>query len=147
MATTATPYGAFLTDLGSGVHNFGVDTDKIALFTSAYTPNLDTDASLADISANQISSSGTGYTAGGATLTGVAVTYDSVNHRAQISAGNTTFAGLTATFRYAVVYKSTGTASTSKLIGLFDFGTDRSYTGEDFVLVFSSGVVRIRKAS
>jgi hypothetical protein len=141
MAITATPYGAFLTDLLTGVHNVVTDTDKVALLTSSYTPNQDTHATFADVSANEVT--GTGYTAGGATLTGKSVTYDTIVNVATLVAASVTWAALTVSTRYAVIYRSTGTGSTSRLIGYIDFGAVRTYTAEPFELSFPSGAVAV----
>jgi hypothetical protein len=43
-------------------------TVKLAIVNSSYTPNQDTDDAWADVSANEISSTNTGYTTGGYTL-------------------------------------------------------------------------------
>jgi len=50
----------------SGNITWASDTIKCALLTASYTPNLGTHIHWSDISANEVS--GTGYTAGGATL-------------------------------------------------------------------------------
>lgn len=144
MAVTATPYGKFCLKLGTGVHNFSSDTLKVMLVTSAYTPNLDTDEFANTPQANE--ASGTGYTAGGGTLASVTWTYDATNNRAQLAANSLTFTAITLTCRYAVVYKSTGTMSTSPLIGYIDFGVNKSPAAEDFILNFATGVLRVKVA-
>lgn len=57
--------------LGANPANF-----KLALVTSSYTPAQGTDEVWADVSANEISAAG-GYSAGGAAMTGVALTQTS----------------------------------------------------------------------
>lgn len=144
MATTAAPYGTFLNDLGAAVHTLGTDTDKVALLTSSYIPDLDAHDAYDDVSSFE--ATGTGYTAGGKTLTSVTRSYDAGNNRTTYNADPLTWTALNTTFRYAVVYKSTGTPSSSKLIGLIDFGENRVYTGDDFQLSFTSGLVRLTSA-
>lgn len=141
MAVSANPYGAFLTDLGAAVHNFATDTIKVALLAPAYTANLDTHNMFDDVSGNEVS--GTGYTAGGVTLGSKTWTYDTATDRATLAAATAEWAALTLTARYAVIYKSTGVASTSPLIGLINFGEDRVMSAEAFQLSFPSGVVRL----
>lgn len=141
MAITATPYGKFLLGLGSAQFDFGANTFKIALTTSSYTPNVDTHEFFTDLT-NEVT--GTGYTAGGATLASVTWTYDSTNHRGVMSAATVTWSAATFTTRYAVIYKSTGTGSTSRLVGWIDFGTNQSAAAEDFPVSFTNGVVRIK---
>lgn len=113
------------------------DTIKVALLTSGYTPNIKTDTFFADINTNE--SSGTGYTAGGNTLGSPTVTTDTVNDRGVFGAANTTWANSTiANARYAVIYKSSGTASTSPLIAVLDFGSTQSTNGDSFVIAWSA---------
>lgn len=136
MLITATPYNGFLLDLGAGVHNFAADTDKVALLAAAYTPNFSTHVSYADVSANEVT--GTGYTAGGITLSGV--TWTVTGNVATLGANTATWAALSTSARYAVVYRSGGT---NRLIGLLDFGEVRSYVAEPLQLAFPSGVLTI----
>lgn len=79
---------------------------RMALVTSSYTPNVTaTGHSLwSEISANEIGG-GTGYTTGGASLTG-AVAATAGNNGAKLSTGNPSWTATTtiAAFRYAVLY-------------------------------------------
>jgi hypothetical protein len=116
------------------------DTIKVMLLTSSYTPNTDTDTYYSDISANE--STGTGYTAGGQTLTSPTVTNDTTNHRGIFGAANPSWSSSTiANARYAVVYKSTGTGSTSPLIALIDFGATQSTNGDTFLISWNASGV------
>ncbi len=126
-ATVYTNFAKEIGDTSSGAQiNLGSNTFKVALMTSSYTPARDSDQYWSDISANE--ASGTGYSAGGATLANVTWTKDGTNHRAIFKADNPSWTGATITFRYAVVYKSTGTASTSPLICYADFSSNQSAT-------------------
>lgn len=144
MTVTATPYSAFPQDLGAAVHNFSSDTDKVALLANTYTPDFDAHISFADVVSAEIT--GAGYTAGGIALSGVTWTFDAGARISTLNADPVLWSDLAATTRYAVVYKSTGTDSTSRLIGLFDFGADRTYATEPFQLSFPNGVVRLTVA-
>lgn len=141
MAITAKAYGAFLTDLGSAVHDFTTGTYKVALLQTSYSPNYDTHASYTDVSGSELSTSGTGYTS--QTLTGLSFTYDSAADTAKLAANSVSWTALTATAHYAVVYKSSNTNANSKLVGLIDFGADRTYDAEPFQLSFPNGVLTI----
>lgn len=142
MAITAAPYGKFLMGLGNGNFNFSADTIRVGLYTASYTPNQNTDEFLSTISAYEVSTSGTNYAA--VTLTGVTWTYDTVNKRGILGASPVTFTGVTLSTRFAVVYKSTGVAGTSRLISWLDFGATKTYSGEDIQLSFVSGVTRVK---
>ncbi len=144
MAVVAYPYGKFWIGLGTAQFNLPVDVIKVLLTTAAYTPNVDTHEFLSDVTNEVLAVGGSGYTAGGKTLTNVSLTYDAPNRRAVLNADTLVWSGANFTAHRAVVYKSTGTAATSRLIGYIDFGIDKVYSNEDFELNFSSGVLRFR---
>lgn len=138
-------YGSFLVKALNKEVDYDTDTIKVALLTSSYTPDQDAHDYLNDVSTYEVS--GTGYTAGGNTLASKTVTYDSANNVIVLDAADTTWASSTITARYAVVYDSTGTASTSALIGYVDFGSDQSSTNGNFTITWdSTGIVRITVA-
>lgn len=115
------------------------DTIKVALTTSTYTPNQDTNAFFSDVT-NEIT--GTGYTAGGATLGSPTSTYDTASDQIRLDAADTTWTSSTLTARIAVVYKSTGTGSTSPVIGWVDFGADQSTSSGTLTITWdATGIV------
>ncbi|BDU76288.1 hypothetical protein [Mesoterricola sediminis] len=59
--------------LMDGTFDLDLNTFKAALLTSAWTPNMASQSLFADISANEVGTTNTGYTAGGNTLTSVSV--------------------------------------------------------------------------
>jgi hypothetical protein len=81
---------------------------------------------------------GTGYTAGGATLASLVTAVDTVNDRASWSAANASWSSSTITARGAVVYKSTGTSSTSPLLCYFDFTTDQVSSAGTFTISWNA---------
>lgn len=100
----------------------GTTTLKIALLGATYNDELPdalrTHDAFSDLSAFEIS--GTGYTAGGETLTTVVVEEVDTDPLTEIkiSADNVSWAGLTAEFRFAVIYEDT---VANKLLLLIDF--------------------------
>ena len=117
------------------------DTIKVALVTASYTPDQDNHESFADIT-NEVS--GTGYTAGGATLSNVSVTKDNTDNEGVFDADDVTWSNSTITARGAVVYKDSGTPATSWLICYIDFGSDYSSVAGDFKIAWNSeGIVNI----
>lgn len=116
--------------------NFKTDTIKLALLTSSYTPNQDTDNFFDDVSAYEVANSGT-YSAGGATLA-VTTSQDDTDNEGVMDATDVAFTSATITARYAVIYKSTGTASTSPLALLIDFGSDKSSSSGTFTITFAA---------
>lgn len=119
-----------------GTIDFDADTFKVALVNSSYVPNQDTHDFFDDIT-NEVT--GTGYTAGGATLAGVALSQDNTNNRGVFDANDTTWPNSTiANATAAILYKSTGTAATSPLIAYIDLGATGSSTGATFQITWSS---------
>lgn len=123
-------YDSFLHDMAKGDIDFDTATVKCALVTG-YTPSQTAHTRWSDVSANEVS--GTGYTAGGNTVT-VTVTKDTTNHRLTLTFPQTTWSSSTISASRAVYYVSTGTASTSPLIFQNDFGATVSTTNGTFTL-------------
>lgn len=122
--------------------NLQSDTVKLMLLTSSHTPNVDSDEFIDDVSANEVSASGT-YSAGGGTLTKSSST-DDTNNVGVFDASDVSFTSATITARYAIVYKDTGTPSTSPIIAEYDFGTDKSSTAGTFAItIHASGLLTL----
>lgn len=122
--------------------NLKTDTIKLALVTSAYTPNVDTHDFWDDVSANEVANSGS-YSAGGATLT-VTTSQDNTDDEGVFDATDVSFTTFTGTARYAVIYKSTGVSSTSPLICVIDFGGDQSSSSGTFTITFAAeGIINV----
>jgi len=121
------------------------DTIKVALLTSTFSPNQDTQDFYDDLT-NEVS--GTGYTAGGAALGSKSVNYDAATNTTSLRAGATSWSGATFTARYAVVYKDTGSGSTSPLLGYVDFGGDETVSSGTFTITWDAtdGVMKITAA-
>jgi hypothetical protein len=137
---------SFKQELLVGSHNFTAstgDTFKLAM----YDNNASFDASTTDYTAtNEVS--GTGYTAGGGTLTNVTPTTSGTT--ALTDFADLTFSSSTITARGALIYNTTtggGTGTTDSIIVL-DFGSDKSSSAGDFTIVFptadaSNAIIRI----
>jgi hypothetical protein len=135
MAVSAFLYGSLPAKLANKEVNWSSDTIKVALCTSTYVPNQDTHTYFSDIT-NEVT--GTGYTAGGATLASKTVTYAGATNKQTFDAADTSWPTSTITARYAVIYDSTGTASTSALIGYVDFGADVVSSGGTFSITWDA---------
>jgi len=139
MAVTRTLFNVFKQKQFNGnAVDLDTDTIKVALFTDAVAPTITWDF-YDDVSGAMTECSGTGYTAGGATIADITPTGTTT-----ITFDATDIAWTSATItdaRYAVIYKSTGTASTSKLMGWIDFGENKSVTAGTFTIQWhASGV-------
>jgi hypothetical protein len=144
MAGTFKWYGNGLLNLAKGNIDLDTDTFKIMLTTSTYTPNQDTDDFRNDVT-NEVS--GTGYTAGGATLAGVSVTYDAASNQVRVSWTDPTWPTSTITARTAVIYKSRGGASTAdELLAYCTEASDISSSGATFTVDLPSPTLTITAA-
>lgn len=141
MAVTSKWYGkAFAAAFNKEVDLTG-DTIKVALVTSGYTMDQDAHDYFNDITSEV---SGTGYTAGGATLGSPTATYDSSTNKLTFDGSDVSWPTSTITARGAVVYVSTGTASTSALLCFIDFGADVSTTAGTFQITWdASGIASV----
>jgi hypothetical protein len=136
MATTKT-YGNLISKAFNKEVDFDSDTIKVALVTSSYTPNQDTDDYWDDVATNEVS--GTGYTAGGETLASKTVTYTSGTNVTKFDAADVSWASSTITARYAVIYDATPATNAAKpLIGYVDFGSDQSSSSGTFSIVWDA---------
>jgi len=138
MAITQAMCTSFKTELLGGVHDLDTDAIKIALFTSTATLGA---ATTAYSTTNEVS--GTGYTAGGNTLTGAAISASGTT--AIVDFDNTTWASSTITARGAMIYNS---SKSDRAIAILDFGADKTSTDGDFTIQFpvadaSNAILRI----
>ena len=136
---------SFKTELLGGVFDFdsGGSTFKLALYTSLGGFST---ATTAYTTTNEVSSSGTNYTAGGNTLTnnGVAV----ASNVGYVDFADTTFSSVTLTADSALIYKSGGS---NEAVLVLDFGGDKTATNGDFVIQFpaadsTNAIIRLGNA-
>jgi hypothetical protein len=117
-------YGLGLKAIMQGTIDFEDDTIKVALTTSSYTPDQDAHDFFNDVT-NEVSA--TGYTAGGATLGSKTLGYTSGTNVLKIDGADVTWTITgSMTARNVIIYKATGDASTSPLIGYGAFLRDGS---------------------
>lgn len=135
-------FNDFKESIMNGSIDLDSDTIKVALVTSSYTPDKDAHDFFDDVT-NEVT--GTGYTAGGATLANKTVTQDNTNDRGVFDADNTSWTTASiSSIRGAVIYKSTGTASTSRLIAYIDFGADYNVIAGTFQITWhADGILYI----
>ena len=141
MAISQAMCTSFKQELLEAVHNFknsGGDTFKIALYTSSASLGAGTTAYT---TSNEVS--GTGYTAGGNTLT--RVDPSSSGTTALTDFANSTWSSSTITARGALIYNDT---DSDKAVAVLDFGADKVSSGGDFTIQFpaadaSNAIIRI----
>lgn len=129
MAISTTMVTSFKKELFEAVHNFllsGGDTFKIALFVSAATLDATTTAYSATNEA-----SGTGYSAGGNTLTRIDPA--SSGTTGFVDFADTQWTTATITARGALIYNS---SDSDKAVSTHDFGADKSSSAGTFTVSF-----------
>lgn len=146
MAITSALCTSFKKELLERKHDFNSTsghTFKIALYTSAATLG----ASTTDYSTTD-EVVGTGYTAGGVTLTNIDPT--SSGTTAFIDFADATWASATITANGAIIYNTTtdGGSGTTNAVAVIAFGGDKTSTNGDFVVQFpvadaTNAIVRI----
>ena len=138
MAITQAMCSSFKQQILLGEHDLDTDTIKLALYTSAATLSA---ATTAYSTSDEVV--GTGYTAGGNTLTGASVSLSGTT--AYVDFSDTTWTTATITARGALIYNS---SKSNKAIAVLDFGADKTSTAGSFTVQFptndaSSAIVRI----
>ena len=120
----------FKTDALSGLVNFNTGTAytyKIALYTA--NADLNNTTAAYTVTGEVV---GTGYTAGGKTLTvSTLPTGDTANNVAYVSFNPVVWTGASFTCRGALIYNST----TSATVAVLNFGSDKTTTGT-FTITF-----------
>ena len=140
MAITTAVCTSFKQELLTGTHNFsnGGDTFKVALYTSSANLGASTTAYT---TSNEVS--GTGYSAGGATLTNVTPTTSGTT--AIVDFNDVSFTSSTITARGCLIYNS---SDSNKAVAVFDYGSDQASSSSTFTITFptadaSNAIVRI----
>ena len=146
MAITTAMCTSFKQELLEGKHDFNASsghTFKIALFTSSAS----LDATTTDYSSsNEVV--GSGYTAGGNTLTNIDPTTSGTT--AFTDFADTTWSTATITANGALIYNTTtdGGSGTTNAVAVLAFGGDKTSTNGDFTIQFpaadaSNAIIRI----
>ena len=135
MAITQAIAASFKSELLQGVHNFGDNaayppaggnTFKLALYTSAASLS-----SATTVYTTSGESSGTGYTAGGATLTNFGVSLSGTT--AYLSFDNYTWSSSTISAAGALIYNA---SQGNKAVAILSFGATYSSTNGNFTITF-----------
>ena len=147
MAIQQTATTSFKVELLQAVHNFGpssANTFKVALYTASSSIGPSTTVYS---TTNEVV--GTGYTAGGNTLT-ISTYPTASNNTSQVptayaSFNNTIWTNATFTARGALIYNAT---QGNKSVAVLDFGSDKTVSNDTFQIIFptpdaNSAIVRI----
>lgn len=116
-------YHSFISDVLKGNIDVDSDTFYVMASTNSYTENKDTHDRRDDVT-NEIS--GTGYTAGGNSVTVTVNAIDTTNDRVEITLGGTTWPSstLTGVRKFAYYKRRGGASSADELVACIDNGSD-----------------------
>ena len=116
---------SFKSQMVQGQQNLATNTLKMALCTGFATLNLDTTVYSAT---NEIT--GTGYTAGGETMSGVTISTNA-DGVVYINFNNVVWASASFTTRGALIYN---TSQSNASVAVLDFGADKTCTNQTFTV-------------
>jgi hypothetical protein len=136
MSIVQTQTTSFKKELYQAVHNLSTDTLKIALYTASANLNETTTAYSAT---NEVT--GTGYTAGGVTLTGT--TISSSDYTAYVDFANVVF-NASVTARCALIYNA---SQGNKSIAVLDFGSDKTSTNFTITMPANTATAALIRSS
>jgi hypothetical protein len=111
---------SFRSDIVQGDQDLSANTLKMALYDGFATMGPTTTVYTTD---NEVV--GTGYTAGGNTITGVTINTDANTNTVYIDFDNVSWPGASFTARGALIYNS---SQSNKSIAVLDFGADKLFT-------------------
>jgi len=127
---------SFKKELYTGIHDLSTDTLKIAL----YTANADLNESTT-VYTTAAEVTGTGYVAGGVTLTGV--TISSSGYTAFVDFSDVVF-NASVTARCALIYNVT---QGNKSIAVLDFGSDKTSTNFTITMPANTATAALIRSS
>lgn len=147
MPVSAKIYGNFFVKLSAkelAALN-GSTTLKGMLCTSSYVPDQDAHDYKNDVT-NEIT--GTGYTAGGMTLTNVVASYNGATNVFKLDADDLVWSGSTLAAKFLVIYDSSpATDATRPLICYVDFDATITSTAAPFTVQFdAAGILTVTLA-
>jgi hypothetical protein len=118
---------SFRSDIVQGGQNLSSNTLKMALYNGFATLGPTTTVYSAT---NEVT--GTGYTAGGNTITGVTIATDTNTNTVYINFDNVSWPGASFTARGALIYNST---QSNKSVAVLDFGSDKIFSSASNTVV------------
>lgn len=130
MAVTSGFYGLGAKDFVCGTFDLQGDIYGVML-TTGYTANVDVHRFRSDVTTEV--ATGTGYTYGGATITGNTVSYDTATNEVRWDFNDPTWTSASFTCSGMVIFnRRGGTSSADELVQWIDFGGNQMVTSGTF---------------
>lgn len=151
MTAVAGWYGLALKGQWSSVATHQVqylaDTIKVMLTDVGYVPDQDAHEFISDVTNEITNTSGSAYVAGGQALSSKTLTYDTSTNEVRLDAADPQWTSASFSLYRAVVYKDTGTPTTSPLMGYVDFGSVQTVGNGIFQIVWdATGMMKVTAA-
>ena len=127
---------SFKAELYQGIHDLLTDTIKIALYTASANLN---ETTTAYSTSDEVS--GTGYVAGGVTMTGI--TINTSGYTAYVGFNDVVF-NASVTARCALIYNS---SQGNKSIAVLDFGSDKTSTNFTITMPANTATAALIRSS
>jgi len=138
-------YTRFFLDLAIKALSWSVDAIQVALVDSTYTPDKDHTRWVTGSDPYDSQITGSGYTAGGATLANATAVIDTTNDLVKLDGDDVTWATSTITARNAVLFDST--IANKNLVACFQFTEDKSSANGDFTIQWNaSGLMTLQQS-
>ena len=132
MAITTAMCSSFKQELLGGVHDLDTDTLKIALIKASPSGTYGAaTTNYSDVTGNSDEASGSGYSAGGGTLTSPVITLTGTT--AFVDFADEAFSNVTVSADGCIIYNS---SQSNKAIAVFDFGGTVSATSGTLTVQF-----------
>lgn len=124
-------------------HDLEAVTLKLALVTDSWTPAFDTDDFYNDVTGEV--ANGNGYSTGGVTLTGVALSYDAASDQIRLDCADPSWTFTASkTWRYGVVYIDTaGASSTDPIVAVLTWDSNQTVSTAYTLTIDAAGLLYI----
>lgn len=146
MAITVSWYGQGMLHIAKADTNSDLEVCDLflALVTSSYTPNLDTDEFWSSVVANEVAN-GNGYVTNGFDVTGATYSYDATSDQVRLDIGDPSWTFTAGkTWRYGVLYERTsGTDATRKLFALLTWDSNQTVSTSYTLTIDPAGLLYI----
>ncbi len=144
MAISVAWFGLGLLDMLEAPRDLEAVTLKLALATSSYTPNRDTDDFRNDFTGAEVAN-GNGYSTGGVTLANVATSYDSASDEVRLDFDDPSWTFTAAkTWLYGVIYIDTaGADSTDPVVLLLTWDSSQTVSTAYTLTIAAAGIAYI----
>jgi len=144
MSVISKMYGNAALKMANKELDWDSDTIKVSLLTNAYTPDQDLHVYYSDCEPSANETSGTGYAAGGVTMTGLTASYTALTNVVKLDAADVSWETASFTARTAVLYSVKTSNDTSPLWGYFQFSADETASAGTFAITWNaSGIFNL----